>query len=204
MWDLPRCPTLFGVSDRRRLGRSRSRLRWIPTKDQTAELTICLSTLAPSANDRGGPCVIIRKQFLRRDPSSRQVVPSAVEYCCMSLSKFFRSFVIGFLGICHAFGTEQNMQIHCLAAIGVIAAGMTFSLAAWEWIAVLLCIGVVISAECMNTAIERLADRISQEKNPLIKQAKDCGSAAVLVLAIISAAVGLTIFVPKMWVMSGW
>ncbi|MDB5336368.1 MAG: diacylglycerol kinase [Planctomycetaceae bacterium] len=122
----------------------------------------------------------------------------------MSLSKFFRSFAIGFCGICHALGTEQNMRIHCLAAIGVIAAGMTFPLAAWEWIAVLLCIGVVISAECMNTAIERLADRISQEQNPLIKQAKDCGSAAVLVLAITSAAVGLTIFVPKIWVLSGW
>lgn len=96
------------------------------------------------------------------------------------------------------------MRIHGLAAIGVIAAGMTLPLAAWEWSAVLLCIGMVISAECMNTAIERLADRISQEQNPLIKQAKDCGSAAVLVLAITSAAVGLTIFVPKIWVMSGW
>lgn len=122
----------------------------------------------------------------------------------MNLSKFFRSFAIGFYGICHALRTEQNMRIHGLAAIGVIVAGAAFSLATWEWIAVLLCIGLVISAECMNTAIERLADRISQEQNPLIKQAKDCGSAAVLVLAMTSAAVGLTIFVPKIWVLSGW
>jgi len=122
----------------------------------------------------------------------------------MSLSKFFLSFAIGFCGICHAFRTEQNMRVHCLAAICVIAAGMTLSLAAWEWIAVSLCIGLVISAECMNTAIERLADRITQETNPLIKHAKDCGSAAVLVLAMTAAAVGLTIFVPKIWVMSGW
>jgi diacylglycerol kinase len=116
----------------------------------------------------------------------------------MSLSQFFRSIAIGLFGICHVFGTEPSMRSHCLAAIGVIAAGMIFSLAAWEWIAVSLCIGVVISAECMNTAIERLADRISQEKDPLIQQAKDCGSAAVLVLAITSAAIGLIIFVPKM------
>lgn len=122
----------------------------------------------------------------------------------MSISKFFRSFAIGFLGFCHAFVTEQNMQIHSLAAIGAIAAGMMFQLTQWEWIAVLLCIGVVISAECMNTAIERLADRISQKQNPLVKQAKDCGSAAVLVLAITSTAVGLIIFVPRIWATSGW
>lgn len=96
------------------------------------------------------------------------------------------------------------MQIHCLAALEVIAAGMMFSLAVWEWVAILLCIGGVISAECMNTAIERLADRVSLEKNPLIKQAKDCGSAAVLVLAITSAAVGLIIFVPKILATSRW
>ena len=121
----------------------------------------------------------------------------------MSLPQFFRSFAIGFCGIGHALGTEQNMRVHGLAAVGVIVAGTTFSLAAWEWIAVLLCIGGVISAECMNTAIERLADRVSQEHHPLIKHAKDCGSAAVLVLAITSAAVGLIIFVPKIWVMLG-
>lgn len=122
----------------------------------------------------------------------------------MSLSKLFRSFAIGFLGIRHALGTEQNMQIHCLAAAAVIAAGFLFPLAAWEWIAVLFCIGMVISAECMNTALERLADRVFQEQDPLIKQAKDCGSAAVLVLAITSATVGFTIFIPKIWVLSGW
>lgn len=122
----------------------------------------------------------------------------------MSLSKLFRSFAIGFLGIRHALRLEQNMQIHCLAAIGVIAAGTLFPLAVWEWIAVFLCIGTVISAECMNTALERLADRVCQEQDPLIKQAKDCGSAAVLVLAITSAGVGLTIFIPKIWVLSGW
>ena len=122
----------------------------------------------------------------------------------MSISKFFRSFAIGFFGFCHALRTEQNMQTHSVAAIGVIAAGMMFRLSQWEWIAVLFCIGMVISAECMNTAIERLADRISQEQDPLIKQAKDCGSAAVLVLAIASAAVGLIIFVPRIWVALGW
>jgi diacylglycerol kinase len=122
----------------------------------------------------------------------------------MNFAKFCRSFVTGFLGLIHAIGSEQNMRIHCLAALGVIGAGLVFALAAWEWITILLCIGLVFSAECMNTAVERLADRISQETHPLIKQAKDCSSAAVLVLALTAAVVGLVVFVPRIRAAAGW
>lgn len=122
----------------------------------------------------------------------------------MSVSKFFRSCWIGLQGLAHAIGSEQNMRLHCAAAVGAVVAGLVFSLAAWEWVAVTFCIGLLISAECMNTALERLADRVSQEKHPLIKQAKDCASAAVLVLAITAATVGGIVFGPKLWAAAGW
>ena len=122
----------------------------------------------------------------------------------MNLSKFLRSFRIGFLGFAHAVRSEQNMRIHCVAGLGTIAAGFVFALSAWEWIAIVFCIGLVISAECLNTAVERLADRVSRDSDPLIKQAKDCGSAAVLVLAIMAAAVGVLVFGPKIWAAVVW
>jgi diacylglycerol kinase len=122
----------------------------------------------------------------------------------MNFSKFLRSFVIGSAGLIHAFAAEQNMRIHCLIAVGVIVAGFVLAVAAWEWVALVLCIGMVISAECMNTAIERLADRVSPEPDPFIKQAKDCGSAGVLALAITAAVVGGLVFVPKIWAAAGW
>ena len=122
----------------------------------------------------------------------------------MNIAKVLRSFVIGFLGLMHAIRTEQNMRLHCLAAVGVIAAGFFFPLAAWEWVAVVLCIGLVISVECFNTALERLADRVSRENDPLIGQAKDCGSAAVLVLAVMSVVVASVVFGPKIWAAVGW
>ncbi len=118
--------------------------------------------------------------------------------------KFLRSFAIGFTGLAHAFGSEQNMRIHGAIACCVIAAGFFFALAAWEWIAISFCIGLVISAECMNTALERLGDRVSLEQHPLIKHAKDCGSAAVLVLALTSAVIGGIVFVPKISAWLGW
>ncbi len=43
---------------------------------------------------------------------------------------------------------------------------------------------MVMAAECMNTAIERVVDDISTEQRPAAKQAKDAGSAAVAVTAI--------------------
>ena len=94
---------------------------------------------------------------------------------------------------------------NCIEAeIVVIAAGCLLKLAVWEWVAIVLCIGLVISSECMNTALERLADRVSGEMDPLIKQAKDCSSAAVLVLAMTSAVVGSIVFVPKISAWMGW
>jgi diacylglycerol kinase len=120
------------------------------------------------------------------------------------IRKLLRSVGTGFLGLTHAFGSEQNLRIHGVIAVCVIAAAIFFALAASEWIAILFCIGLVISAECMNTAMERLANRVSLEKHPLIKQAKDCSAAAVLVLAMTSAVIGGIVFVPKISAWMEW
>ena len=122
----------------------------------------------------------------------------------MNFSRFFRSFAIGAAGLAHAIRSEQNMRLHCLIAVAVAVAGFVFQVAAWEWVALVLSIGLVISAECLNTALERLADRVSPQKHPLLGQAKDCGSAAVLVLAITAAVVGCIVFGPKLWAAAGW
>ena len=51
--------------------------------------------------------------------------------------------------------------------------------------------------EGFNTAVERVCDRVSPEKHPLIKAAKDIAAGAVLLFVIASVAVGLIIFIPK-------
>jgi len=55
------------------------------------------------------------------------------------------------------------------------------------------CLFVVLIAELFNSAIEALADRISEEQHPLIKQAKDIGSAAVLVALCYTVLVWLLV-----------
>ena len=54
---------------------------------------------------------------------------------------------------------------------------------------------LILAAECLNTAIERIVDDISNKKRPAAEHAKDAGSAAVAVTAIATGVVWLvTIF----------
>ncbi len=51
-------------------------------------------------------------------------------------------------------------------------------------------------AEGFNSALERLCDRVSMERHPLIKAAKDLAAGSVLLFVFAAVAVGLIIFVP--------
>ena len=57
--------------------------------------------------------------------------------------------------------------------------------------------GLVISCELINTAIEATVDLVTEEYHPLAKVAKDTAAAAVFVFAIVAVLVGIIIFVPK-------
>lgn len=94
---------------------------------------------------------------------------------------------------------EAHAQIHLVAAVVVIAVGIIVGLSATEWCLVSLCIGGVFMAEAFNTAIEKLADRVSPDYDPLIGAVKDVAAGGVLIMAIASAVVGLIIFIPKIF-----
>lgn len=91
---------------------------------------------------------------------------------------------------------EVNLQIHVFTTCCVVFAGWYFSISQVEWILVILSIGMVISAELLNTSIENLCDHITAEQHPMIKKVKDISAAAVFFVAICSAIIGLIIFLP--------
>lgn len=107
------------------------------------------------------------------------------------------SFKFGFEGIAAAAAKERNIQIHLAISVMVILSGFVFSINKYEWLAVILSIGGMISMEMMNTAIERTVDLYTKEFHPLAKQAKDIAAGAVLVFAIASVLIGLIIFLPR-------
>lgn len=114
-----------------------------------------------------------------------------------NLRKRAKSFMHAFEGIIHLFKHEHNSWVHAAAMITVVIAGFIFELNTLEWILVTLAIAMVFTAEVINTAIERTVDLITQEVNPLAKQAKDLAAAAVLVTAIAAIIVAILIFGPK-------
>lgn len=112
-----------------------------------------------------------------------------------------RSFKFAFAGIVRLVGREHNMWLHISAAIIATALGFAFFISAMEWIAIVLCIGAVFSAEAFNTAIEYLADRISSDYDEAVGRAKDVAAGAVLFLAVASVIIGSIIFIPKILVL---
>lgn len=110
--------------------------------------------------------------------------------------KQLRSFRYAWQGIRQCVGREQNLSFHLIVTVLVIGAGFAFGITPGEWTAISLCIGLVVSAELFNTAIERLVDLVSPQRHPLAGQVKDIAAGAVLVCALAAIAVGLIIFVP--------
>lgn len=114
-----------------------------------------------------------------------------------SVKKRIKSFTYAFAGLKVLFGNEHNSWIHAVAAICVIAAGFLFRISYVEWMAVIVVIGMVFSAEIFNSALERIANFIQPERDDRIRDIKDLGAAAVLASAIAAAAIGIMIFLPK-------
>ena len=54
---------------------------------------------------------------------------------------------------------------------------------------------LILAAECMNTAIERIVDEISDQIRPAAQQAKDAGSAMVAITAIATGSAWLFIII---------
>jgi diacylglycerol kinase len=115
------------------------------------------------------------------------------------MHKRIKSFGYAFRGIKTVFATEANMKIHLVIAILVVICGFFFRISVTEWLLCLLCFGLVLSLEMINTAIEKTIDLVSPEYHSLAEKAKDAAAGAVLISAIIAAIVGLIIFIPKGW-----
>ncbi len=115
-----------------------------------------------------------------------------------SLVSRIKSFRYAFNGLRILLKEEHNFRIHLFALIVVLVTGYCVNLSTLEWGALVLAMGLVITAEIINTVLENMSDLIAPEKNPVIKKIKDIAAAGVLVSAITALLVGILIFLPKL------
>lgn len=111
------------------------------------------------------------------------------------MKKQLLSFGCAFRGFWYAILHEGHIRFHIVAAAYVIFFGLRFfALSRGEWVALSVLISLVMAFECMNTALERLCDKVSPRYDPLIKAAKDLSAGAVLLCALGAVAVALIVF----------
>lgn len=115
------------------------------------------------------------------------------------LTKFFKGFTYAFHGIMEAV-QGRNMRVHMVAFVVAVLAGVYFQLQVWEWIAILLISGAVMSAEVMNSALEDVCNTLRDTLGVSYegtKVARDMAAGAVLLLAITAVLVAVLIFGPR-------
>jgi diacylglycerol kinase (ATP) len=108
------------------------------------------------------------------------------------------SFGHALRGLAEVVATQHNAWIHAAATLAACALAALLGISAGEWLAVVLAISAVWTAEALNTAFEALCDVASPDHHPLVRRAKDVAAGAVLVSATGAATVGLIVFAPRL------
>lgn len=111
--------------------------------------------------------------------------------------KIFKSFVFAFNGVKLCWRTETNFKIHLFFTALAVLLGINFHITNTEWQIIVVCTGLVLAMEMLNTAIEKLCDVVYPGRHVQIKQIKDMAAGAVLVSALASCVAGCIIFLPK-------
>ncbi len=104
------------------------------------------------------------------------------------------SFQAAGKGILTTIKEERNLRIHLTAAVFILYFKGYYSLTNVQEILLLLTIGMVVSLELMNTAVENAVDLYSMQQHPLAGKAKDAAAGAVLAAALIAVVIGIRLF----------
>ncbi|OEK08295.1 diacylglycerol kinase [Flavivirga aquatica] len=95
--------------------------------------------------------------------------------------------------------TESSIKIQFVIALLVTGTGFFFNISSNEWIIQMLAIGLVMSIEGVNTAIEEVANFIHPERHNKIGLIKDIAAGAVFIAAVFATIIGLIIYIPKIF-----
>ncbi len=93
--------------------------------------------------------------------------------------------------------TEHSIMVQSSVGVLLFIAGFYFEISRTEWLFQILVLGLVLSIEGMNTAVEKIADFIHPNFHEKIGFIKDIAAGAVFFAAMTAIAVILIIYVPK-------
>ena len=109
------------------------------------------------------------------------------------------AFGYAFQGAYDLLRNHAPSKIHMLAFVCMMTASWALHFPLWKWVAVLICSGMVLAAEALNTAVEYVVDLVSPDYHVLAGKAKDVAAGAVLFTAVFSGAVAILLIADAIW-----
>jgi diacylglycerol kinase len=106
----------------------------------------------------------------------------------------FRGLKLGIRG-------HSSFFVHFFFGALVLAAGVILGCELVEWCLLLLCIGMVLTAELFNSAVETLFRGLDDETKDRTWRCLDIAAGAVLLASIAAALVGSIVFLNRLWLM---
>src|SRR5262245_45076754 len=103
----------------------------------------------------------------------------------------FRGLKLGVRG-------QSSFFVHFFFAALVVAAAIVLGCDPIEWCLLLGCIGLVLTAELFNSAVETLFRGLDEPTKKRAWPALDVAAGAVLLASLTASAVGALVFLPKL------
>lgn len=107
-----------------------------------------------------------------------------------------KSLKFALLGAYKLITTEHSIMVQFSLGILVTIAGFYFEISKTEWLFQTAAIGLVLSIEGLNTAVEKIADFIHPGFHERIGFIKDIAAGAVFFAAMTALAIGAIIYIP--------
>jgi len=112
---------------------------------------------------------------------------------------FWASLSYAWSGVVYTFATQRNFRIHLCMGSLALGLALVLDLEAVRFAVIGLTIGLVLTLELLNTAIEAVVDlAVGDRYHELAKVAKDCAAGAVLMSAIASLVVAVALLLPPL------
>ena len=108
-----------------------------------------------------------------------------------------RSMKFALKGMWLLITTEDSIKAQMSVAIFATILGFYFDISSSEWMFQSLAIGLVLVAEALNTAVEKVADFVHPDYHEKIGFIKDIAAGAPAFAAVISLVIACIIYIPK-------
>jgi diacylglycerol kinase (ATP) len=115
------------------------------------------------------------------------------------LKRIFSALLYSVDGLKSAWRHEHAFRQELMLFVAGLLVALALPVSAFQKLALIAPLMLMLIVELINSAIEAVVDRISLERHPLSKNAKDFGSAAVLLCGVLAAMTWAVVLFQRFW-----